>query len=144
MTDFPRPLQPSLYALFADRIRQFYSCKSAGLAEKTGVPSIKRTHWTLLHYLADHSGIIQQDLAGFFGLSPSTVSELISDMEQAKLLYRVTCPQNRRRVQIFLTEAGADMARQIQLLYEEYLGECLRGFSQEEVAQLEALMKKFQ
>lgn len=143
MTDFPHPIQPSLYAFFADQIRQFYSCKSARLAEKTGVPSIKRTHWTLLHYLADHNGAIQQDLADSFGVSRSTISELISDMEQAALLYRVTCPQNRRKVQVFLTQTGADMAGQIQLLYEEYLSECLRNFSQEEVAQLEALMKKF-
>ncbi len=138
----PHPLQPALYAHFADSIRHFYSRKSAKLVDKIGIPSIKKTHWTLLHYLADHNGMIQQDIADSVSVSRSTISELISDMEQADLLYRAVCPGNRRKVQVFLTERGLKMAEQIQSLYIEYLSECLQDFSQEEVAVLESLMKK--
>lgn len=138
----PHPIQPFLYARFADIIRQFYSQKSAKLIDKIGISSIKKTHWTLLHYLADHNGMIQQDIADSVSVSRSTISELISDMEQAELLYRAVCPDNRRKVQVFLTEQGLQMAEQIQFLYIEYLSECLQDFSQEEVAALENLMKK--
>lgn len=138
----PHPIQPSLYAHFADIIRQFYSQKSAKLVDKIGIPSIKKTHWTLLHYLADHNGMVQQDIADSVSVSRSTISELISDMEQANLLYRAVCPDNRRKVRIFLTERGLEIAEQIQALYIEYLSECLQDFSQEEVSALESLMQK--
>lgn len=58
-TFFPHPTYPFLYARFADIMRQFYSNKSAKLAEKTEVPPVKKTHWGLLHYLADHNGAIR-------------------------------------------------------------------------------------
>ena len=86
--------------------------------------------------------MIQQDVADLVGLSRSTISELVSDMERAGLAYRVTCPENRRKVRVFLTEAGMDIAGQIQALYAEYLSECLSGFTQEEIRLLESLMKK--
>lgn len=142
-TFVPHPTKPFLYARFADTVRQFYVCKSAKLSESIDGVSVKKTHWSLLHYLADHDGSVQQDIADAAGITRSTVSELISEMERDGLLYRIPCQENRRKVQIFLTEKGSVLSGQIQKLYIEYLEECLRGFSQEEIKLLEDLMERF-
>ena len=108
-----------------------------------GIQALKKTHWSLLHYLADHNGAIQQDIADASGITRSTVSELISAMEEEHLLYRVPCAENRRKVHVYLTETGLGLSRQIERLFIEYLEECLKDFTQEEAAVLEELMEKF-
>ena len=135
----PKIRSPQSYIAFADVIRQFYREESAQLL-KLGV---RATHSTLLHYLIDHPGMIQQELAEIYGASRSTMSDMLSDMEACGLVERRADPVNRRCVRVFLTEHGLSLAQEIRAAFFRYCERRVSDFTQEEVDQLEGLLQRF-
>lgn len=71
----------------------------------------------LLMQLYDRDGQTQSELLASVGLDHSTVSKAISRMEQAGLLVRERSPQDRRVVQVFLTDAGRAMREPIERMW---------------------------
>ncbi|QQO09518.1 MarR family winged helix-turn-helix transcriptional regulator [Breznakiella homolactica] len=130
---------PRLYIAFADVIRNFYSQKTAEL-EKL---KLKQSQARLLHFLSDFEGSNQQDIAAVFGVGTSTVSELISALENDGLIVRKVNPDNKRMVFVNLTDLGHSHAKEIYRLFEQYCLEYLEGFTQDEVKTLEKLLGKF-
>ena len=124
---------PERFIAFADIIRQFYRAESVRLSRL----DVRATHCTMLHYLIDHPGMIQQELA------ESTMSEMLGDMENCGLIERRTDPQSRRCLRVFLTGRGMACAQEIKGLFRDYCERQLSVFTQEEVDQLECLLAKF-
>ena len=134
----PKVHSPQRFVAFADEIRQFYRVESEQLL-KLGV---RATHCTMLHYLIDHPGMIQQELAESYGASRSTMSGMLSDMEACGLIERRADPENRRCVRVFLTEHGLALAQEIRAAFWSYCERLLSDFTQEEVDQLEGFLEK--
>lgn len=135
----PKIRSPQRFIAFADVIRQFYRAESAQLL-KLGV---RATHCTMLHYLIDHPGMIQQELAEIYGSSRSTMSGMLSDMEACGLIERRADLDNRRCVRVFLTEHGHALAQEIRAAFFSYCERQVSAFTQEEVDQLESLLVRF-
>ena len=134
----PKVHSPQRFVAFADEIRQFYRVESEQLL-KLGV---RATHCTMLHYLIDHPGMIQQELAEIYGASRSTMSGMLSDMEACGLIERRADPENRRCVRVFLTDHGLARAQEIRAAFWSYCERLLSDFTQEEVDQLEGFLEK--
>lgn len=135
----PKIHSPQRFVAFADVIRQFYRAESAQLS-KLGV---RATHCTMLHYLIDHPGMIQQELAEIYGASRSTMSGMLSDMEACGLIERRADPDNRRCVRVYLTDHGLALAQEIRAAFQSYCERQLSAFTQEEEDQLEGLLERF-
>ena len=132
------PFNPRLLIMFSDRIREFYYWGSARLAEIKLTPAQAK----MLHFLADHEGLSQQDLATVFNQKPSTISELLTSMEEENLIKRTVNPKNKRMVFIVLSANGRDYAQKIFNMFGEYCIELCKDLSEEELKQLKNFLIK--
>lgn len=127
------------YIKFSDTIRAFYDAKHEDI-EKMG---LKTTHARMIHFILDFQGLSQQELCEVFSLSPSTMSETLTEMERLDLIKRERNEQNRRMVSVGLTKNGNRIALTIYDLFEDYCNTFLTSFTQDEVAEFERLLTKF-
>jgi len=107
--------------------------------EKAGVAV---SEWVVLSILSERPSISINDLAHFAGMHQAPVSRIVEKLCQKGLVLRVTCLEDRRSVNVELTERG-------QLLRERLFGmgninakqnfECL---DDEEYAAFMATLKK--
>ena len=71
----------------------------------------------------------------------SNASRLIDKLEKAKLTKRVQCPNDRRQVEITITEKGLELLEQINPIVES-LKSTLTGLNEEEAKGLNHLLDK--
>lgn len=60
----------------------------------------------VLRELRFHGSMTQRQLREHIGIQQSSLSELVAKMEMQGLILRTPCPEDRRQVQIELTEEG--------------------------------------
>ena len=60
----------------------------------------------VLRELRFHGGMTQRCLLEHIGIRQSSLSELLTKMEAQGLILRTPCPEDRRQVQVELTEEG--------------------------------------
>lgn len=89
----------------------------------------------ILHYLSDHDGCIQRDIAANFDLEPATITDILALMEKAGLVKRKNDPDDRRVLRVFLTKKGASIHTEVEAIFLGVEKECFRGFSKEEKQQ---------
>lgn len=131
-------INPQLLINFSELIKQFYTNKSYELEEL----NIKNVHSKLLHFLSDHDGLNQQEIADFAGVGRSTMSETISEMVREGYVERRSGKGDKKRQFIFLTLDGAALADKVKALFDEYCNSCFIDFSEAEVRELERLLNK--
>ena len=68
------------------------------------------------------------DLADDLGLDRSSVSRLVTRLEDAELVRRESCGDDRRGVYTVLTDAGRDLHRTAQDAYARTLADALRAY----------------
>lgn len=132
-------INPQLLINFSELIKQFYTNKSVELENL----NVKNVHSKLLHFLSDHNGLNQKEIADFAGVGRSTMSETITEMVHEGYVERRSLKGDKKRQFIFLTPDGAALADKIKALFDDYCERCLRDFSEEEVMELERLLAKF-
>ena len=62
----------------------------------------------LMSYVLEHPGCTQGEIASFLYISPASVATSCKRLEQEGLLERRVDPVNRRKNQLYVTEAGAE------------------------------------
>lgn len=77
---------------------------------------------------ANDSEVRLLDLADDLGLDRSSVSRLVTRLEDAALVRRESCGDDRRGVYTVLTDAGRDLYRTARVSYAQTLSEALRTF----------------
>lgn len=132
-------INPRAYISFSDQIKQFYHDEMSKLAEFHLKPSQAR----LLHFLSDYEGLHQQEASHIFGVSSSTMSEMLTGMEKDGYIWREVNQQNKRMVFIRLTNKGREAASHIRALFDEYCLTFMEHFTDEEIHQFERLLIKF-
>ena len=70
----------------------------------------KRGQDGILAIIAQHSGITQKELGEKLGIQPASVSELLMKLERKGLVARGKSEQDRRSIQVQLTEAGRQLS----------------------------------
>jgi len=109
--------------------------KLSGSGLSSGQPKV-------LDYLKGHNGCTQKDIAVALNIDPATVTSLLFNMEEAKLIERKSLNQNRRSSYVFLTENGETMKDLVSQVFSEIEDISFDGFSdQEKQVFLDMLMK---
>jgi DNA-binding MarR family transcriptional regulator len=86
---------------------------------------LKPNHVQVLAYLSAHPGASQRDLVESLRVTPSTIVELIDELEGRDLAVRDRNPQNRRASVVSLTRRGRSMLTRTLALSREVESELL-------------------
>lgn len=101
-----------------------------------------RGQYRLLRLIADNDGVIQRDLADEMDMRPSSMTEMLSRMEQMGLIRREPDEKDQRAFHIHLTEAGRAMAEEAAGATEGIAGEMFKNMTEEEIAAMLGFTKK--
>ena len=112
-------------AALYDKIEQVYRLLSGKVASR----SIGSGQGRYLQLLCSKDGVTQAELAPLLGVSPSSASELTDKLLAAGLISREKSPGDKRRLLIYLTDAGRSAAESFRLGSAEALGDAFAVLS---------------
>lgn len=84
----------------------------------------------------DKEGTPVSQLAGFLGVKATSLSRILSSMEENGLIYREAASGDKRSVKVFLTDYGRDkrqLAKGVVRSFNEYLNANLSAQEKEQV-----------
>jgi len=84
------------------------------LLRDIGLEGVTTDHWRVLRHLSDGSGHSMGDLAEREGINPPTLTKLIDRMVSRSMVQRAADPEDSRRVLVYATDAGLELAGQLQ------------------------------
>lgn len=112
--------------------------------------AIKRPPSTLqakiLKFLLENKneGICQKDLENNFNVSKATISEVLLTMEKAKVIKRVSVPDDARVKRIILTNTSLERLEELEKNFQAINDELVAGISDDELAQFINILNKMQ
>lgn len=86
----------------------------------------------LLDFLVNNSGCSQRELAKYCKIEPATATSILSGMEKEELIYRERNPNDKRILNVFLTEKGIKVQKEVERVFLELDEICFDGFSEKE------------
>lgn len=72
----------------------------------------------------------------------SNASRLVEKLKKKGLVYRLECPEDRRKVNVGITEAGLELVEQASSSVDSHMSGCLKAISEGEAAILNELLDK--
>jgi DNA-binding MarR family transcriptional regulator len=118
-----------------------HRCKAHGEFNKVG---LTRGQPKILNFLVNNNGCIQKQIAESCKIDPATVTSLLLNMEKRQLIYRTPNSENRRVLNVFITDKGTEAQKQVEKIFN-YLDErCFDGFTEEEKAEAMKLITRLQ
>lgn len=93
-------------AVLYEKLEQVYRLLSGKVTSR----SIGSGQGKYLQLLCGKDGVSQAELVPLLGVSPSTASELTDKLLAAGLISREKSPEDKRRLLIYITDAGRDAA----------------------------------
>lgn len=118
------------YLIITDKINQkFEQIKLLVLQETKEVEELENFHLTpqqeiIMSYIIHHEPVIAKDIANHFDISKSAVSQVISKLEEMKMIYRQENSINRRETFIYLGDKGQEFQQLLKkiddILVEKY------------------------
>ncbi|GKU25319.1 MarR family winged helix-turn-helix transcriptional regulator [Clostridium folliculivorans] len=105
--------------------------QSIGLTE--GQPKI-------LDYLYVNDGCIQREIASSCNIEPATVTSLLANMEKVGLIQRTQNANDKRILNVFLTEEGRAKQREVKNVFENLDKICVSGFSTQDILDAERIL----
>ncbi len=103
---------------------------------------ITPAQYVILSQLWESDGISPSSLARFSGLDASTVTGLLTRMEQNDLIARRHSTEDRRAVNVYLTNKSAALKEAVLREIDLSNDQALANFSVEEISQLKILLSK--
>jgi DNA-binding MarR family transcriptional regulator len=82
------------------------------------------------------------ELGTYMHLDAPAASRLIADLAKRKLLDARPDREDRRRMHLYLTEKGAEVAARVEAVAAEYIATQTRGLSADELAALRSGLRK--
>ncbi len=119
------------YLLMADHLmlqKQFF-CNIKDLKLSLGQPKV-------LDYLRYNDGAMQKDIAKGCHIEPASLSTILNGMERSGLIIRNMDRDNRRNVNIFMTDKGKKLCEHIGEEFISIEKKALTGFSKRDEKQL--------
>ena len=114
-----------------------------GRLNDLGCKGLSPNHASVLIRLHEGGGTIQMKLLSEgMGKSKSTVSELVSRLDQEGLTRRCECTMDGRVCYVALTERGADIAARLADASQEISRQIFQGFTSSERELLEDLLNR--
>lgn len=97
--------------------------------------------WSILVYIYKAEGAIQQDIGKMFEKDQAAVARILNRLEKQGLIERVSCPKDKRRNKIYVTEKGKALKEELGLLARENLKQASKGLSSEEISDLKRMLQ---
>lgn len=95
----------------------------------------------ILVTLLKQEGLTQKELQDILEISSGALSEILQKMEDAALVERTKCCDDKRQVKIALTPVGKSMALQVKAHYLYTLERMFECLSEQEKAQLGGILE---
>ncbi len=89
----------------------------------------------MLVYISDHEGCRQKDLAQTFYLETCTLSSVLANMEDNRLIERERAANDKRSYAIYTTPKTKRMIDDIRAQFDDSVRVALTGFSDKEATQ---------
>ncbi|MGH7124553.1 MAG: MarR family winged helix-turn-helix transcriptional regulator [Stellaceae bacterium] len=125
-------------------VRQTHRAFTRALQARIAPHGVSIGMWFFLRALWQEDGISQRELSQRVGMMEPTTASALTNMERKSLVRRVRNRSDRRVVNVFLTERGRALRRELLPLAAEVNDVALRGLAIGEVAHLRALLAKLQ
>ena len=107
-----------------------------------GLEAFNGPQGRLLYVLWQQDGISAAELARRSGLAPTTLTTMLDRLQAAGLVRREAHETDRRRWRLKLTDRARELMASSQRISNEMTDIYYRGFSQEEAALFEALLRR--
>lgn len=122
-------IQPYLVGFFNESLKQF---------------DINETMWMALMvlYSRPHQTISPSELSDALAFSRTNATRVVDDLCERGLLQREPSPQDRRKTDLRLTDAGLAFIARVAPVQRERLRELWQDFSTDEKQQLDFLLRK--
>jgi len=111
-------------------------------ALRHGAHDITHMESKVLAYFARHASATQSDLARDSGRDKAQLARLIKGLRDRGLLAAIADESDRRHVHLSLTPEGNAILRELQTQATRLTSRAISGFSQQEQAQLSALLQR--
>lgn len=100
----------------------------------------------ILKFLLENKNevICQKDLENNFNVSKATISEVLLTMEKAKVIKRVSVPDDARVKRIILTNTSLERLEELEKNFQAINDELVVGISDDELAQFINILNKMQ
>lgn len=95
-----------------------------------------------LHGSDDPAGVNISELLTFHDVSSATMTGIIDTLEREGLLERIPCPEDRRRVNLRITDAGRAFMDDFLPRHQAYIGEFSKNLNDRERQTLLKLIAK--
>ena len=122
----------------ANELRPVVLRLSRELRKETEQFGVTSRQVTLLWLVRQSPGLSLRELAAEEGISPPAISGYVDRLERQGLLERVRSSEDRRRVGLVLTPAGARLLRRVRERRTAWLAERLDGLASDELEAVEA------
>lgn len=100
----------------------------------------------ILKFLLENKNevICQKDLENNFNVSKATISEVLLTMEKAKVIKRVSVPDDARVKRIILTNTSLERLEELEKNFQAINDELVADISDDELAQFINILNKMQ
>ena len=96
----------------------------------------------ILYVLWQDNGVPISELSRQTGLATTTLTSMLDRMETADLIYRDRGDKDRRKIRIYLTEKAKGLEEDYNSVSEEMSRIYYKGFSDQEIEQLESYLER--
>jgi len=112
------------------------------MREQTELIGINPTYRPFIHFLSEHDGVTQLDLANVTHLAAPTVSVTLQKMEQEGLIMRQTDTKDQRQLLVYITEAGRTIHAKAREQIRKAEEQTLRGISEQDCQKLLSILSQ--
>ena len=123
---------------FREITQNFYACVENRL-EKYG---LVKGQAQLLLIIKDNEGSTQKDLANYFNVRYSSMSERLSKLETLGFIERMHEDGNLKNNKIYITKEGKTAATQCRRILKDVNDKLFKGLNKKDIATFEATLNK--
>ncbi len=120
----------------------FYEALKACCLEHEKQYIVTPPQWGALSLLNNHDGQTIGALSQQRAIDPATVTGIVKRLEQSGLVERRHDHEDRRLVKVYLTDEGRDIMRFLPDAVIEFTQTMSRGFSEEEIHDMQAKLQR--
>ena len=103
--------------------------------------NITAEQWGILNCLWEKEGIHQSAIAEKVGKDRHSIARMLNRLEKNGFIRRVPTHEDRRRLNIFLTDSGRNVKEKLVPISLDFLKKAFSGLRQEETAELIRILK---
>ncbi|GIN40680.1 MULTISPECIES: MarR family winged helix-turn-helix transcriptional regulator [Heyndrickxia] len=96
----------------------------------------------IMAILWEQEGVSQNEIALRLNKDKSSVARMIVTLEKKGYIYRTICQKDRRSIEVFLTEKGKMLGKDVIPINQNIINTISKGMTDEEVTQLQRLLTK--